>query len=394
MFVGTKGDRAYFATADHLIRNAKGTVAQEISISLAWQRDKNFPARLDVHGTEQLDLAFISIYDPSQAVAKSVDADFLAEASKSLERDDEVRALGNPLGRGWRLSAASPVISVEDGQIGFTVWVIPQGFSGGALVGSDDKRVLGLVIAHDPPDGIAIPIREVLSQAEAQGIDVVEQHSGAPANSDTVRLVLDSVPPGAALWLDGRPLGDAPQTVNVPRGSTLDVRADAGDSYGDFVLQSDQYEGQTVRLQLDSSPSDRERPEGDPRKELDWTFNSSSDIYYLENPPGYVVRIRLFNPTDYPIDYLIRISGGYYRGCYREEDQFVHEKYGVAEGQLGGGDSEVVEIRVENLTQKTRGFGKKCAGISARHFEALKYPYSNRRDLADVFYRVEWADQP
>lgn len=119
----------------------------------------------------KLDLAVLLVRDPPPFIAAPGVLPFdWARSPKALFKADRLRTIGNPHGRQWY----SPFLNLErfwglDGDdILFDAVVLGPGHSGGGLF-AEDWRLVGMIIADEPPFGRALRLDTIVGQIQAWG---------------------------------------------------------------------------------------------------------------------------------------------------------------------------------------------------------------------------------
>jgi len=172
IIVGTRSDRLYIATANHVVRKGIHD-AEDLRVELRSLPGESIEANLLDYADEDLDLAVLNVAGLSQHHI-SLDGlrfDVLGNA-EGLQKQDPVFHVGNRSGYKWRPNLKADLISeVLATELRFESSLIAPGSSGGGLF---DERwnLVGLVRADHPPDGVAIRIDRVLERLEGWGYPV------------------------------------------------------------------------------------------------------------------------------------------------------------------------------------------------------------------------------
>lgn len=79
------------------------------------------------------------------------------------------------------------------------------------------------------------------------------------------------------------------------------------------------------------------------------------------------VRVRLENPSSWPIDYAFRLSGGHYQHCIPRPAFYRHDSYGLLTGRLQPGESQLRALKIRGAQHRPNPwFGpRKCAGFQS-----------------------------
>lgn len=171
---GTRGDRLYIATANHVVRWGKDQ-AESITVELRGIPGEPLEAKLlNPHsGRDQLDLAVLSVRGvKSEAIPLDlIPFDRLGDATRA-ERGDAVYSVGYPQGKAWRVNVNPDRITRTVGDlIRYESNVIEPGYSGGGLFNTRGKLV-GMIRTDEPPEGEAVKINRILAAVSQWGFPV------------------------------------------------------------------------------------------------------------------------------------------------------------------------------------------------------------------------------
>jgi hypothetical protein len=172
IIVGSRSDRLYIATANHVVRKGLND-AEDLRVEFRSLPGEAIEANLLEHADESLDLAVLNVPGLSERhiSVEGLPFDLLGDPD-GLERGDPVFHVGNPNGTRWRSNVTPDAVSLVVGtEIRFESYRVAPGSSGGGLF---DQRwnLVGLVRADQPPDAVAIPIDIVLQRLEGWGYPV------------------------------------------------------------------------------------------------------------------------------------------------------------------------------------------------------------------------------
>lgn len=186
IIVGYRADRLYIATADHVVRKGADEV-DDLEVQLHWLPGEPIEANLLEHVGDDLDLAVLNLAGLSERhlSLEGLRFDLLGDP-EVLERGDSVYHVGNPNGVEWRSNVRPDAVSRVGGtEIRFESTFIAPGSSGGGLF--DERwRLVGLVRADQPPDGVAVRIDRVLERLAEWGypLDLVSDTESAAAGTE------------------------------------------------------------------------------------------------------------------------------------------------------------------------------------------------------------------
>lgn len=158
---GSRGDRLYIVTANHVVRTGTQEV-QDLRIKFRFFPGERLKAQLLHHTDERLDLAVLCVEDVriSEIPIDSLKFDQLGDV-RSLKRGDEVYHVGCPNGIPWRANVNPDRISEKVGElIKFESNFIAKGHSGGGLF-NNRWELVGMIRADQPPDGMAVSIESI-----------------------------------------------------------------------------------------------------------------------------------------------------------------------------------------------------------------------------------------
>lgn len=172
IIVGSRSDRLYIATANHVVRKGLND-AEDLRVELRSLPGEAIEANLLEHADESLDLAVLNVPGLSERhiSVEGLPFDLLGDPD-GLERGDPVFHVGNPNGTRWRSNVTPDAVSLVVGtEIRFESYSVAPGSSGGGLF-DQWWNLVGLVRADQPPDAVAIPIDIVLQRLEGWGYPV------------------------------------------------------------------------------------------------------------------------------------------------------------------------------------------------------------------------------
>ena len=183
---GTRGDRLYIATANHVVRWGKDK-AEDITVELRGIPGEPLEAKLlNPHfGRDRLDLAILSVRGvKSEAIPLDlIPFDRLGDAAR-VERGDAVYSVGYPQGKAWRVNVNPDRIASTVGDfLRYESNVIAPGYSGGGLFNARGKLV-GMIRADEPPEGEAVKINRILDAVSQWGFPVNLQLADGESERD------------------------------------------------------------------------------------------------------------------------------------------------------------------------------------------------------------------
>lgn len=168
---GRDRDRLFVATAYHVVHRG-GELPKQILVRFKTAPQKQLPAVLLKHADQAgPDLAVLSVVGLEKAGISIGDLPWDALGTPTeLKRGDEALAIGNPNGINWAVPVSPDAVSgISEVEIVFQSSFISAGNSGGGLLDGQAK-ILGMVIADQPPFGRAIRIDAILKRTTAWGL--------------------------------------------------------------------------------------------------------------------------------------------------------------------------------------------------------------------------------
>ena len=172
IIVGTAADRLYIATANHVVRQGKRSLEQ-VRVRLKFLPGQEFEAEVLSDFDRSLDLGVLSVKGIEALAIPLAEIPFtLLGESADLDRGDEVFAIGYPRGKRWRANVVPDPISENRGdELAFESQLVAKGHSGGGLF-NDHWELVGMIIADQPPDGVATSIEAILATLTDWGYPV------------------------------------------------------------------------------------------------------------------------------------------------------------------------------------------------------------------------------
>jgi eukaryotic-like serine/threonine-protein kinase len=129
---------------------------------------------------------------------------------------------------------SAPPFTAPSGRRGRWRWVAGSALAAGAAVvglliarGDRTPTATTAVVAHFA-DAAPIGSPSPPPAASTTQVPIPPPPTAAPAAQTTVVVTIDSVPTGAALSIDGKPIGNAPQTLDQPVDHEIEIRAELG----------------------------------------------------------------------------------------------------------------------------------------------------------------------
>lgn len=170
--VGTRADRLYIATADHVVRRGLHE-AEDLRVELRSLPGEAIEANLLETADPDLDLAILNVAGLSERhiSLEGLRFDVVGDPG-ALERGSPVFHVGNRSGNKWYSNVSPDAVSeVLPSAVRFESTLIAPGSSGGGLF-DEHWRLVGLVRADEPPDGVAIRIDTLLDRLKLWGYPV------------------------------------------------------------------------------------------------------------------------------------------------------------------------------------------------------------------------------
>jgi hypothetical protein len=243
IIVGSKADRLYIATANHVVRKGARD-AQNLRVELKSLPGETFQALLQTHYDADLDLAVLRVSDVSRhkIPVETLSWDRLG-SSTALKRGSPVYPVGNPKGLAW-ITPVTPdkIADVVGDQIHFESNFVREGHSGGGLF-TERWELVGMILADQPPLSRALSMSRILkslqqwnypvslvaareappsarrsAQSQASEIAPPDAPPKIPSGSTEGGASNPAVPPGAALT---PPRLATPNTAALPESSEL-----------------------------------------------------------------------------------------------------------------------------------------------------------------------------
>jgi ankyrin repeat protein len=170
---GSEKDHLLIITAYHILHRGSQQ-PKNIWVRIKALPNKSLKATLLKHVTQgDLDLAVLSVEDLiNQGVNGCAFPFDRLPTNTDLKFGDAVLPVGNPNGVSWAIPVKPDNISQINGsEIVFQSTFISSGHSGGALIDTEAK-LIGMIIADQPPFGRAINLDAVLQQVKQWGYPV------------------------------------------------------------------------------------------------------------------------------------------------------------------------------------------------------------------------------
>jgi len=167
---GSEKDHLLIVTAYHILHRGNQQPTN-IWARLKIAPNKSLKATVLKYSTQaNLDLAVLSVKDLVNQGANGCAFPFdRLPMNSNLQFGDEVLPVGNPNGLQWAIPVKPDNISQINGsEIVFQSTFISNGHSGGALIDTEAK-LIGMIIADQPPFGRAINLDKVLQQVKEWG---------------------------------------------------------------------------------------------------------------------------------------------------------------------------------------------------------------------------------
>jgi hypothetical protein len=201
LVVGTRPDRLYIATANHVVRRGS-SVAADVTISLRSFPGEWFPAQVLDHADRHLDLAVLAVIgQPAQRLPGNPFRFAILGSPELLKLGDDLHAIGNPLGNAWHTNLTPFKYRRADGdRFSFEAPLVQKGHSGGGVF-DPGWHLMGMLIRDEPPDGVAVSIGRLIAQLKewdypvelTKRMDAPSARSGPAVGPSTSPLVL--IPP-------------------------------------------------------------------------------------------------------------------------------------------------------------------------------------------------------
>jgi hypothetical protein len=214
-------DAIYVVTANHVVRSA-GITATQLTVQLHNAPGKKLRAELTEHFDPALDLAVVSVHNPSAQGVDMCGVSLVYQLAPvgSEKRGDSVYPLGDPNGEAWALPVRPDAISeIQNGEITFESSLIAKGDSGGGLL-NDQGGFVGLIQADEPPYGRALSFEKVLKVLTdwKYSVDLEAPDEDNEGRSPIFSAVENGRIEEVKRWL-ARPCADA--NISGLRGSSL-----------------------------------------------------------------------------------------------------------------------------------------------------------------------------